>query len=1143
MISDSVARNTALDPQRSFIVQAPAGSGKTGLLVYRLLRLLAQAEQPQEVLAITFTRKATSEMNERLLSLLNAAQAGTTHSDPFEQQGIDLAHQVLAQDAKKNWQLLDAPQQLQILTIDAFCAKLTGSMPWLSRLGDRPHTTDNAEKHYQVAVERLLNEMLGKDHELITQLKTVLLALDYNYSRVRNLLSSMLAKREQWLRHLLSANLAEQRQTIEAAWQAISDAHLNKLNRVFDSASLQTLTGFAQLAASRLPTDSNTLAVFLEPSAQQEPSTLSEKNQLLSLEHWRALRFLLLMANGQKLRSSVNKNQGFPADDKDSKTAFLTFLSQYADDTELIDLLEQVKYLPSGTFTDQDWQQLLAIEQVLKSLAARLQLRFRATGECDHSEVAQRANLALLELDNPTDLGLRLDCQIQHILVDEFQDTSHGQVQLLKRLTLGWDMHDTPAKTLFLVGDPMQSIYRFREADVSLFLQVANNDQTQVFENIDIEPLTLSENFRSSHAMVDWFNRVFKNSFADKSDDLLCAVSYSPATSSKDSGSQTSSTDRPVQCLLSFDKAQQSELIVSAVNQAIQTLPKPEAQVAILVRTRGHLSSVLPALQDAGIAYAGVDIQPLASLQAVIDLLALCKAICRLDDRVSWLAILRGPWCGLSLLEIKQLASAPDRTIWESISVADLSQFSGESQARLKRLIAILQKTLAQKHQVDLASLLRWAWQQLGGPVTLLNASMDDMDAVFDLISEHQNCGDITSIKELDAALEGLYAQPSNDTSGQTPRVVVSTMHKSKGLQYDTVILPSLSSPARSDDKEILMWSELPASHGATQLLLAPMYLKPKLDQGQGLHYAYLRELEKRRAAHEAERLIYVACTRAERKLVLLGVSGFVENTQEQTVSVKPPPSNSLLAKIWPSVEAEFDFPLAEPVSVDQARVYPQTLFRLPSDYTPNFRDSVAWAGAQQLNASEAELNDKQHEEIEYQWAQQVATGVGVVLHNWLQYNSDKVLSTEIDDVLLQRWRAELTAQRVPDKHIDFGVERIARGVRNIQTDTDAHFIFAEYPVAFNEYALAYVENGIVKRHRLDRTFVDNSGVRWVVDYKTTDTQAEDIVSFADQQLERHRSQLEKYGELISELDDAPIQLAVYFPLLQLRSWRYQKTV
>ena len=1131
MISDSAARQTALDPSRSFIVQAPAGSGKTGLLVYRLLRLLAQAEQPQEVLAITFTRKATSEMKERLLSLLNAAQLGKTDSNEFEQQGIDLASQVLAQDAKKNWRLLDAPQQLQILTIDAFCAKLAGSMPWLSRLGDRPHTTDNADGHYQIAVEQLLNEMLGKDHELITHLKTVLLALDFSYPRARNLLGSMLAKREQWLRHLLTTNLAEQRAHIESAWQSISDSHLRALNNCFDSVALESLIGFAQLAASRLPDQANPLAIFL-----QELGPKAE----LSLEHWRTLRFLMLMANGEKLRGSVNKNQGFPPDDKDSKTAFLSFLSQYADDQALISLLEQLAYLPSGTFSDQDWQQLLAIEQVLKSLAARLQLRFRATGECDHSEVAQRANLALLELDNPTDLGLRLDCQIQHILVDEFQDTSHGQVQLLKRLTLGWSDNDAPNKTLFLVGDPMQSIYRFREADVSLFLQVADNEQSKVFENIHIEPLTLSENFRSSHAMVDWFNRVFKQSFPLDNNDVYGAVSYSPATSSK-----TPNEDEPVQCLLGFAKAQQTELIVSAVQKAIKELPSQQDQVAILVRTRGHLSTLLPALKEANIAYTGVDIQPLGSLQSVIDLLALCKAVCRLDDRVSWLALLRGPWCGLSLIEIKQLVSNQERSVWQSIQGADVSDFSEQSKTRLGRLTKILTKTLAQKQQVDLVSLLRWTWQQLGGPATLLGASLDDIDAVFSIIGEYQSSGDIASIKELELAIENLYAQPNIDKSGQATRVVVSTMHKSKGLQYHTVILPSLSSPARSDDKEILMWSEMPLATGDTQLLLAPMYLKPNLNHGQGLHYAYLRELEKRRAAHEAERLIYVACTRAERKLVLLGTSAYTHNEKEQTRELKQPAKNSLMAKIWPSLETEFKFPLDEPTQVDEERVYPQTLLRLPSDYSAGLPESVNWSSAQQLNASQTEL-DKELEEtneqgIEYQWAQQVATGVGIVLHDWLQYNSDIVLNVQINDDLLNRWHAELRAQRVPDKHLKFGVERIARGVRNIQADSNAHFIFADYDFAFNEYALAYLDKGVVKQYRLDRTFIDKEGVRWVVDYKTTDTQNEDLKAFTDQQLERHKPQLERYGQLISQLDDAPIQLAVYFPLLsELRTWRYQ---
>jgi len=117
MISDLNARVNALDPQKSFIVQAPAGSGKTGLLVYRMLTLLSKVEKPQQVLAITFTRKATAEMRARLLELMQYADRGDTSNDEFEQQGIDLAESALAQDKKHNWRLLDATHQLQILTI------------------------------------------------------------------------------------------------------------------------------------------------------------------------------------------------------------------------------------------------------------------------------------------------------------------------------------------------------------------------------------------------------------------------------------------------------------------------------------------------------------------------------------------------------------------------------------------------------------------------------------------------------------------------------------------------------------------------------------------------------------------------------------------------------------------------------------------------------------------------------------------------------------------------------------------------------------------------------------------------------------------------------------------------------------------
>ena len=107
---------------------------------------------------------------------------------------------------------------------------------------------------------------------------------------------------------------------------------------------------------------------------------------------------------------------------------------------------------------------------------------------------------------------------------------------------------------------------------------------------------------------------------------------------------------------------------------------------------------------------------------------------------------------------------------------------------------------------------------------------------------------------------------------------------------------------------------------------------------------------------------------------------------------------------------------------------------------------------------------------------------------------------------------------------------------------SQASFLFADYPEQNNEYAIGSKEQGLVKTFRIDRTFVDQNNTRWIVDYKTTSTNAQDIDLFVDEQIEkRHRPQLQHYGALMSKLDDRPIKLAIYFPMLgRLRSWDYQ---
>ena len=1048
MISDIDARTAALDPQRSFIVQAPAGSGKTGLLVYRILTLLASVDQPQKVLAITFTRKATAEMLARLQELLRYAEDGVSSDDAFEQQGIALAQDVLLQDKKYGWSLLDSPHQLQILTIDAFSARLAGSMPWLSRLGDRPQTTDEAHIHYAAAVENLFSELLNDDSQLLESLQTVLLEMDFNYNRARQLFTSMLAKRDQWLRHLLSNDLSKLRGHIEQAWQSLVNEQVAQLYELVDSDQLEQLLEIGREAAGNIEATEGkeSLLVGFE--------NFDRSPRLFGLAQWQALRNMLLTTDGS-WRKQLNKNLGF-LPKTPLKANMQEALSQlYEVGEELRLALTDIDSLPSASFSDEDWQQLLALESVLKSLAARLQLRFRSAGECDHSEVTQRANLALQELRNPTDLGLRLDAQLEHILVDEFQDTSHGQIELLKRLTVGWSKTaDGFSRTLFLVGDPMQSIYRFREADVSLFLRVADNENSQVFPNIQIEPLVLTENFRSSSSLVNWFNATFQSSFPARNDFISSAIQYSQASSNKPENLPCAET------VLAHDKAQEAKLLVELVRSEIHNLPSEDDRVAILVRSRGHLKHLLPALHDARLNYIGVDIQPLKNVQAVMDVLALCKAICRQDDRVAWLSLLRGPWCGLNLSEIKQMAGRADQTVWQQLTSQDLNLLEADSKQRLTRFLDIFKSVFEQRQRVELASLTRWTWKALGGESTLLGASLDDVETVFKLIGEQQRGGDISSLNELDNALDGLYAKPDQGVSESAPKLIISTIHKAKGLQYHTVILPCLANKARADDKEIMMWAEYQNDTGNSQLLLAPLILNETVKSS---HYSYLRQLDKKRSTNEAVRLMYVACTRAEQKLVLLGCA----NLDEESEQTKPPALSSLLRSVWDVRQGDFSFPYMQELDDDlRSETYPQTLSRLPANFKVQTPPSTSWQLVQQHSIA-APMPPSDSQTLEYEWATEVATAVGIVLHDILQFSGSDVFTLSIDQALKQRWHAELRALRVPANRIDYALKRLVKALNNIQEDKDAHFLFKDYAEQQNEYALSALEDGIVNTYRI----------------------------------------------------------------------------
>src|SRR3989304_4119922 len=149
--NDTLAREQAINAAGSFAVQAPAGSGKTELLMQRFLALLSIVSRPEEILALTFTRKAAGEMHSRIIGAMRKAAEGYAPSMPHEIKTISLAAKALDRDAELGWSLLENPGRLKVQTIDSFSSTLARQMPLLSGLGSYTLTEEPSEFYERAA--------------------------------------------------------------------------------------------------------------------------------------------------------------------------------------------------------------------------------------------------------------------------------------------------------------------------------------------------------------------------------------------------------------------------------------------------------------------------------------------------------------------------------------------------------------------------------------------------------------------------------------------------------------------------------------------------------------------------------------------------------------------------------------------------------------------------------------------------------------------------------------------------------------------------------------------------------------------------------------------------------------------------------
>ncbi|HEX9301726.1 MAG TPA: UvrD-helicase domain-containing protein, partial [Casimicrobiaceae bacterium] len=737
--SDAAARDAALDVTRSFIVQAPAGSGKTELLVQRFLALLARVDRPERIVAITFTRKAAGEMRERIVSALRDAEADTPCASVHAMCTRELARAALAQDARLGWALLLHPARLAVWTIDALCAGLAQQAPLSTLFGAAPRYEEYADALYvEAAREALAAADPGDPHW-----RCLLDYLDNDAGVAVRLLADLLGKRDQWLRELDYDDAERFRIALEATLAAEIAGELSEIVAAFPASLARALVPLQGYAAANLLPKPETAELGARLAACAEAGGLPEAT-VAARDDWRALASWLLVANTPRFRVALATNGGFPAKGlgpgaverarrNDDMAALLRALAAVPG---LADMLDIARELPPPRYDDDAWTFIAALLFVLPRLAAQLTVTFRNRGAVDFTHGTIAALQALGTEDTPSDLLLKLDSRIEHLLVDEFQDTSFTQLALVRQLTAGWQQGD--GRTLFAVGDPMQSIYRFREAEVRVFVEAQEEGK---IADVPVERLVLSRNFRAQAGLVGWVNGVFPRVLGPRSDPWRGAVAFARATPVDPPLAGSAAT-------LDLHRDAQAEA-VAVVARIRAAHADGSRSIAVLVRARAHLDCVLPALRDAEIAFTAIDLDALGERQAVQDLVSLTHALQQPADRLAWLSVLRAPWCGLTLPDLFAVVMAADASPSRSLaSVLDrpdaVPAISAEGQQRFSRLAHCLQPAVSARGRGPLANRVRGAWLALGGPATLQEAvDVGAAERYFALVAEHEGAGEV----------------------------------------------------------------------------------------------------------------------------------------------------------------------------------------------------------------------------------------------------------------------------------------------------------------------------------------------------------------------------------------------------------------
>jgi len=899
----------AIDPRRNAVVHAAAGTGKTWLLVSRVIRLLLEGVKPSSILAVTFTRKAAAEMRlrvgQRLLEMAQAKDADL--STKLAEIGIEPDAAVSSRARRLYEQLLVTPHELRTTTFHAFCQELLSRFAFEAGVPPSFGLIEQTTEIEAAAYRALDRDLAGHDVDLITAMDRLLQDLG-TLENARKALQEFLGHRSDWWAYSEDEPdpVAYATSRLQTALEI--DPTINVLDVFAGDAEVHALT---QSLVAGIPPENAGRAALLRTSLAQALATDS------SIEFYRLVWEALYTKDGKKVREFTIPK---PLAKRIGADSVAILIRQRED---LLDRLEQTIDHEKRHAT---WRRTRDWYVVGTRLLHHFQEEKRTEGALDFTDLEWFAYRMLNQSRHAEWVQYKLDQRIDHLLVDEFQDTNPTQwrllLPLLQEMAAGSNERN---RSVFLVGDEKQSIYRFRRADPNLF----NVARDWLVEHATAKVYDQHISWRSSPAVLHFVNLVFDQPTPDAPvaasehrlknfrthetyrEELWGHAELLPLIlRDTEETVSTNFRDPLVEPRVTpEDKRREregdilAEKIRSLIGRPIfrnrKIQPLGYGDIMILMRSRTHASAYEAALRRAGIPYIGAGRGMFLECLEVRDILGLLRLLISPWDNVALATVLRSPIFAASNDDLLALANLDSSASWverltRHFGAAGEKASSDTHNGQAAHLDAPPPSREDAGTPLVLAAKLLSAWRELAdrvpvhdlldriyfeanvperyaaaAPIHLRQRIAANLTRLLDLALEADG-GRFPSLARFLSRLEALTGEDSEsldaggDEAGNQVRIM--TVHAAKGLESPVVFLVDAARDTNANERgaDALIEWPIERTRPSNFVLLGR---KSDIDE-------YTAAVVERRAAkafQEESNLLYVALTRAQQLLFVSG--------------------------------------------------------------------------------------------------------------------------------------------------------------------------------------------------------------------------------------------------------------------------------